>query len=173
VSSEVSELIDVFPTLADLAGLPPPDGVDGSSLVPALLRASGGVAPPPHAGAFALSVYPRCPADLSNSSNFWRDNDCLYTERTQIAIMGLSIRVENWRYSEWRWWLPSLSPDWARSPVGVELYTHEGDEGDITTYDEFEVSNLAGQPQFAEVEAALSAQLRAAYDAASSAPSRL
>ena len=31
-------VVDVFPTLTDLAGLVEPIGVDGSSLVPAMLR---------------------------------------------------------------------------------------------------------------------------------------
>ena len=36
VSGEIAELVDVFPTLTDLAGLPTPPGLDGASLVPAL-----------------------------------------------------------------------------------------------------------------------------------------
>jgi arylsulfatase A-like enzyme len=199
VSNEIVELVDVFPTIANLAGLVEPEGIDGSSLVPAILRtlnhSSGNKAEPilddkvgedvkqrlvplpshgddvkqrlgplpPHAGAYALSIYPRCPADLTNSSNFWKNNDCLLIERTKIPIMGLSIRVENWRYTEYRWWLPNLSPDWERSPVGIELFSHEGDLGDIDTYDTFEVVNLAGMEEYVEVEAALSLQLSNAY----------
>ena len=178
VSNEIVELVDVFPTLADLAGLKEPEGVDGSSLTPAILRAittqssssppppssSSPPPPPPHVGAYALSIYPRCPADITNSSNFWKNNDCLFTERTQVSIMGLSIRVENWRYTEYRWWLPSLKPDWDRTPAGIELFSHEGDKGDINTYDTFEVVNLAGLEQYAEVESALAMQLFAAYN---------
>ena len=35
-SSALVELVDLFPTLADIAGLPPPEGVEGTSFVPVL-----------------------------------------------------------------------------------------------------------------------------------------
>jgi arylsulfatase A-like enzyme len=192
VSNEIVELVDVFPTLTDLAGLVEPIGVDGSSLVPAMLRSienreninkednreaknsegyrnkndSEIISLPSNIGEYAFSIYPRCPADITNSSNFWKNNDCLYTERTKISIMGLSIRVDNWRYTEYRWWLPNLQPDWERLPAGIELFTHEGDTGEITTYDVYEVVNFAGMKEYVQVQAALALQLRAAYNEA-------
>ena len=172
--AELAELIDVMPTLAELAGVPVPTayGIDGDSLVPALLRASGAAGavgtpgapppppPPPHLGDYAFSVFPRCPADVTNSSMFWAKNDCLFTERSLIAFMGLSVRTADWRYSEYRHWLgDALAPDWSRAPVGTELFSHVGDEGNATTFDDFEVANLAGLPQYAGVQAELAALL--------------
>ena len=191
VSDEIVELIDVFPTLADLANVTAPADLDGESLVPALLRAAKAgagagalagsgppaeaVAPPPHAGSYALSVYPRCPASLSNASNLWQANDCLMVERSAFLVMGVSIRTLRWRYNEWlRWNGSELAPAWGLEPVGVELYDHEGDAGNSsTTYDLFEVVNVAGDPANAPVVAALSAQLRAAYDGAGGARASL
>jgi len=78
--------------------------------------------------------------------------------------MGVSVRTETWRYSEWRAWDgAALAPVWAAPPVGVELYSHAGDAGNITTYDDFEVVNQHGDPALAGVEAELAALLRSAY----------
>ncbi len=172
--AELAELVDVMPTIAELAGVPldASYSVDGDSLVPALLRAAyaagpsaaaaaATAAPPPnHLGEYAFSVYARCPADTTNSSKFWQNNDCLFVERSTIPFMGLSVRTASWRYSEYRHWLGgALAPDWTRPPVGVELYTHEGDAGNATTFDDFEVVNLAGLPEYAGVQAELAALL--------------
>jgi iduronate 2-sulfatase len=168
VSGEIAELVDVFPTITDLAGLPTPPGLDGASLVPALLRAAAGAPPPPPpppSPRAALSVYPRCPANTVNASLFWRNNDCLLVERVDFLIMAISLRTAQWRYSEYRWWLgAALAPDWARPPVATELYDHRDDTGNATTtYDAHEVVNLALDPAFANVSAALAGELRAAY----------
>ena len=173
------ELIDVFPTIAALVGLPvgPELQLDGESLVPVLQRAlgvPGAPPPPPHAGSFALSVYPRCPGDLGNESLYWKDNDCLLVERTRFDIMGLSLRVQDWRYTEWRWWDgAALMPDWARAPVGVELYNHTGDRGSApAAFDEYEYYNLAGEANVEQVQAQLAAQLRAVYPLGSAWPAQ-
>jgi iduronate 2-sulfatase len=191
----IAQLVDVFPTVAELAGIPAPPayGLDGASLVPVLVglggaRAEGAQAPhaassspsssaaeagsaadaappppPPSVGAYALSVYPRCPSDTVNASNFWRDNSCLMTERTAFPFMGLSLRTDGWRYTEWRVWNGSaLAPDWTAPLVGVELYNHTGDT-EATFDGPWEQVNVAGAPGTAEVQAALAAQLAAVY----------
>lgn len=65
------EFVDVYPTLAELAALPPAEGLEGTSLVP-LLADPGR----PWKSA-AFSQYPR--------------------ER----VMGHSLRMDRWRYTEW------------------------------------------------------------------------
>lgn len=71
VTTALVELVDLYPTLVDLAGLPQPAGLEGSSLVPHL----------EHAGAAgkqaAFSQFPRG------------------------QVMGRSIRTDRWRYTEW------------------------------------------------------------------------
>ena len=45
--------------------------------------------------------------------------------------------------------------------VGTELYTHEGDDGMVpAAFDDFENTNLAGHPDYENVQKQLTAQLR-------------
>ena len=69
------ELIDVFPTLCELAGLPLPAGLEGHSLLPLFAD------PQKQIRQAALSQYPR------------RENN---------RIMGYSIRTDGFRYTEWQ-----------------------------------------------------------------------
>jgi len=69
------ELVDVYPTLCQLANLPVPDGLEGTSLTPLLENPSKSLK------TAAFSQYPR------------REND---------AVMGYSIRTDRYRYTEWQ-----------------------------------------------------------------------
>ena len=179
VTNTITELIDIYPTIADLAGIPAPSSynLDGSSLRSVLdyeiyqqqslsNNHNTGIhypPPSPHINQYALSVYPRCPADLTNVSKYWANNDCLMTERVTIPFMGISIRTNNWRYTEWRHWNNiTLSPDWTKDPVGIELYDHTDD--DSSTFDgSYEQFNLAGLPQYKTIQQQLATQLQTVY----------
>ena len=67
----LAELVDLYPTLADLAGLPIADDLEGTSLAPVMNDSSA--AP----DEFAISQFPRGKA------------------------MGYSLRTDRWRYTEW------------------------------------------------------------------------
>ncbi len=71
------ELVDVYPTLADLCGYAAPGHVQGKSLRP-LLEDPGG----------AWSKPARTQVTRSGGPN-------------QPALMGRSVRTERWRYTEW------------------------------------------------------------------------
>lgn len=68
------ELIDLYPTLAELCGLPAPSHLQGKSIVPVLHNPSQ-----PHRE-YAYSSYPKRPDD---------------------DIMGHTIRSDRYRYTEW------------------------------------------------------------------------
>ena len=73
--------------------------------------------------------------------------------------MGYSIRTEQWRFSQW-WWFVSdnrTSKVLTSEPLGVELYAHDGDRGDVDWHGES--VNLAGRPEHAGVVAELRRRL--------------
>lgn len=65
------ELLDIYPTLTDLAGLKPPKGLQGTSLLPL----------------------------LKNPQATWSRS--AYTQVQRGGFPGHSVRTERWRYTEW------------------------------------------------------------------------
>lgn len=84
-SSSLVELLDLFPTLLELCGLPDPGGLEGKSLVPVL----------------------RNPATKIKDAAFTQHPRPAYFDRTpssQPEAMGVSVRTNSCRYTEWRRW---------------------------------------------------------------------
>ena len=61
--------------------------------------------------------------------------------------MGYSIRTEQWRFSQW-WWFVSDNRTskvlTSEPPLGVELYAHDGDRGDVDWHGESVKSTWLG-----------------------------
>jgi iduronate 2-sulfatase len=110
-SSSLVELVDLFPTLNDLCGLPAMKGMDGTSLRPILED------PKKQLKTAAFTQHPR-PA---------------YPDRTEKGVpdaMGYSVRTEKIRYTEWR--------DWESGKLlGRELYDHTSDPGETRNVVDF------------------------------------
>jgi len=161
-SSTLAELVDVFPTMCDLAGVGMPVGsnqLDGTSLGWVLEGSRG------QGKAAVLTQYPRCPLNattgtwITDPAQMWQNNWCEFVDRSEIPWMGYSLRTAEYRYTEWAAWNgTALAPMWS-SLAGVELYDHRNDTG--RCFDCTENSNLAHVPAFASVAAGLSKQLRA------------
>lgn len=79
----LAELVDLYPTLVDLCGLPQPTGLDGTSQVPVLKDPSTSVKKS------ALTQHPR-PAYYNRDSP------------PSPLTMGYSLRTPHFRYTEWR-----------------------------------------------------------------------
>ena len=95
------ELLDLYPTLAELCGLAKPTHLEGASLVPALKDPLAEVKP------FAITQHPR-PA---------------YYTGKEPEVMGYSLRTRHHRYTEWRNWRTG-------EVVARELYDHQNDPGE-------------------------------------------
>ncbi len=96
------ELVDLYPTLVDLAGLPAPEHLKGPSLRPILedTARSG------RATAFTVA----------RSRAAW-----MHSEMIDQNVMGYSIRTERFRYTEWD-----------GGNAGAELYDYEVDPMEIS-----------------------------------------
>ena len=86
VNDSPVELLDIFPTVCTLAGIPKPDDLDGISLVPILEKKSE------YLRDFAISQYPRrCNVMRSVIGRY--PDDC--------TLMGYAVRNEKYRYIAW------------------------------------------------------------------------
>ena len=102
VSRRVVELVDLYPTLADLAGVRAPDGLEGRSLRPLLSDPRAEWDRP------AFSQTRRALANLGRGAG-----------AGGAPAVGYSVRTERWRYIEW---------DEGR--LGQELYDELNDAGE-------------------------------------------
>jgi iduronate 2-sulfatase len=102
VDPHTVELVDVCPTLCDLAGVPAPAGVDGRSLAP-LVRAGDDAAPLPDRPAFTEVLRGGGPKQPPGK-----------------GVRGLSMRSGRWRYTVWN-----------DGAAGRQLYDHEADPGEL------------------------------------------
>ncbi len=122
-SDSIVELLDLYPTLADLCDLPAPSKLEGVSLRPVLEDPSKSVKP----AAFTWHPRPAYPPG-----------------RSKPDAMGYSMRVDRYRYTEWREFKTG-------EILARELYDHASDPR--------ETVNLAGLAEHADTVATLSNQL--------------
>ena len=173
-SSALVELTDVYRTLVDLAGLPPPDAtVQGRSLRPVLEDATA-----THRN-FSVTQYPRCPKDYSKQ---W-DANCKRLTAAEIPVMGYTLRVDHYRFTEWYAWVkaprthrnaaydpPEKVVDRSKPPLATELYAL--DEATRHDFDAFELVNVAARPEARCALDNLRAALAAFVDCQHDAPAR-
>ena len=93
----LAELLDLYPTLVELCGLPKAEGLEGTSLVPVLDN------PGSRVKEAAYTQHPR-PAYFTGAPD----------------VMGRSVRTNRYRYTEWRNFKTG-------EVVASELYDHEKD----------------------------------------------
>jgi iduronate 2-sulfatase len=98
-SGRTVELVDLYPTLADLCGIPAP-GAEGKSLRPLLEDP---------AAAWTKPAYTQVSRGVLVATD-------AKPEEGKKGFLGRSVRTERWRYTEW---------DGGKK--GVELYDHDAD----------------------------------------------
>jgi iduronate 2-sulfatase len=136
-SLALAELIDVYPTLAELCGLQPPANLPGQSLARQLNSPTGS------GKGFALTQVRRGGGGGGKAKAKAADPNATAKQKSKAGpqFPGYSLRTDRYRYTEW---------DGGKQ--GVELYDHEKDPHEYT--------NLAKEPQHAETVKQLSAKLR-------------
>jgi arylsulfatase A-like enzyme len=111
-TKSVTEHLDVFPTLCDLAKIKIPENLQGKSLKPIMNNKKSMVK------AYAVSQYPRKLKALEVKKLGYADS----------KIMGYSIRTENYRYTVWMNNNFTSKEPFAESRVYArELYDYEKD----------------------------------------------
>jgi choline-sulfatase len=137
-------LVDLYPTLAELCGITPPDNLQGQSLVPMLKD-------PAFSGrGWALTQVSRTAGAVGGiagkagrKAGGGKAEVKAKAGGSGARFFGYSLRTERWRYTEWN-----------EGAHGRELYDHAADPGELT--------NLAGLPAHAKRVADLSRQLQSA-----------
>lgn len=106
VRTQLVELLDLYPTLCALCGVPPPAGLQGTSLVPVLHDAAS-------------------PGKDAVFTVFLRKGAWAHVEGEEH--MGRAVRDDRYRYVEWR----KLDGAGGGTPSGVELYDLQADPGEL------------------------------------------
>jgi len=137
-AAALAELVDVYPTVAELCGLKGPANLAGKSLVPQMNDAS-------QAGkGFALTQVRRGGGGGGGAKAKAKAVDPNATAKQKAkagpAFTGYSLRTDRYRYTEWD-----------EGKQGTELYDHEKDPQEFT--------NLAKDSQQANTVKQLSAKL--------------
>jgi iduronate 2-sulfatase len=108
----LSEFVDVFPTLCELAGVPVPGHLQGRSQVPVMRK------PRSRVKDYAVSQYPRTSDKAATQQRAYEQGD----------VMGYSIRTDRYRYTLWlRGAYRSRRPLETAQVAGVELYDYRRD----------------------------------------------
>ena len=130
------ELIDVYPTLAELCGVDAPKDLPGVSLATNLTDPSKATK------GFALTQVRRGGGGMGKGKGKNKAKAAAGGQESAAtgAFPGYSLRTPRWRYTEW---------DGGKR--GTELYDHGADSQEIT--------NLAKDPKYAQVVKELSGQL--------------
>jgi uncharacterized sulfatase len=154
-TSALTELIDVYPTVAELCGLTPPAGLPGKSLVPQLAdpakpnkdfalsqvhRGGGGGGQGKKAKAAEKAKGEKAQTEKATADTK-AQAEKKQNQKANGGFDGYSIRTDRWRYTEWD-----------EGKQGTELYDHQADPQEYT--------NLAKDPKHAETVKQLSSKLQ-------------
>jgi iduronate 2-sulfatase len=155
------ELIDMYPTLCEMAGIPLPPHLEGCSFAPLVIdpgqswkRAAFSQFPCP-----ALREWAAMPLSQGMRETFF--GPLIREVETRLAaesprysrefyenhVMGYTMRTDRYRLVLW---LDYRAPD--KAPIAVELYDHQSDPRENV--------NLANLPEYGGVVEKLTAQFR-------------
>jgi arylsulfatase A-like enzyme len=127
------EAVDLFQTLVDVAGLPAPSALEmleGKSFAEVFDHPTSQTLNQTFQYAFSQFAKRNTKEQEVPSHPEVPWDECTKCTHADILYMGLSVRDENYRYTEWYpWSYPSDRPNWINGTYAVELYSHVGDFG--------------------------------------------
>jgi uncharacterized sulfatase len=130
-TARLAELVDVYPTIADLCGLPAPATLEGTSLRPLLNDPNR---------AWKTGAFTQVNHNRAGGRDDQKIQKKVRAKTGGGTSTGRSIRTERYRYTEW-----------ADGRDGAELYDHDADP--------HEWRNRADDPKFAATRTELQALL--------------
>jgi arylsulfatase A-like enzyme len=134
-TSSLSEFVDVFPTICDLAGVAIPKNLDGKSLKPLMVKNTASVKD------FSISQYPRKLKKLQMAKLGY----------TNANMMGYSLRTDKYRYTIWMNNFTSKQTFSESQVYASELYDY--------VKDPFEKVNVVNDKNYTTTSAALKSKM--------------
>lgn len=132
------ELVDVYPTLVELAGVPMPPKLEGRSLFKTMKRPYDHK----HRSSASSQFAHCCSVGLFDAHRECGACEKLPNER--ISYMGYAVRNSQYRFVAWYKWDGQAAQPACEGLMAVELYKHEGDTGrGDKSFDDFEYVNIA------------------------------
>ena len=138
-TSSLTEFVDVFPTICDLAGVAVPKNLDGKSLKPLMLKNTASVKD------FSISQYPRKLKKAEMTKLGYTDS----------KMMGYSLRTDKYRYTIWMNNFTSKQPFSASQVYASELYDY--------VKDPLEKVNVVNDKNYSATSAALKSKMIAFF----------
>jgi arylsulfatase A-like enzyme len=138
-TSSLTEFVDVFPTICDLAGVAIPKNLDGKSLKPLMVKNTASVKD------FSISQYPRKLKKLQMAKIGY----------TNANMMGYSLRTEKYRYTIWMNNFTSKQTFSESQVYASELYDY--------VKDPFEKVNVVNDKNYTTTSAALKSKMIAFF----------
>ena len=134
-TNSLSEFVDVFPTICDLAGVPIPNKLDGLSLKPLMLNNNAKV------NDYSISQYPRKLKKLEMIKKGYTDS----------KIMGYSMRTDKYRFTIWMNNFTSKQPFNESQVYASEMYDY--------VKDPLEKVNVVNDKDYATISKELKAKM--------------
>lgn len=149
ISEALTESVDIYPTLLDLAGYPIPTRLEGFSLRPLLEKPSAGEG-------WKQAAFSQYPRDTTRGT---------HKDENYPHAMGYKVTTHNFTYTRWMKFDNATATRHFDEVLGEELYDHRGDIGlSPQRFEDYENVNVVDDPQFASDLARLRDLLKANWN---------